>query len=677
MALESFYGGKPGFSPVIKAKFKYIDISDSPWKDSSEALTEENKKQIMNECFKDPNYKDVWYGELCIIDSENKLDLNNGKLFRRTLKKVDDAKNSIYAEYLGQISGPAGGVPKIHVGSINSEIQKALGNSATYDGENVANLDPSKWDYSYINSYNKVTSVKPENENDFGTINALTEGIFVPGNESQEIQYTWCNVRRNDEDHIMYLGFKIPYTVFDIDAKIENYTYNGSYFEDKSEGKPFWKKYTIHVPRGVRGIGPEEIKWVNKSDFPSTSTIYTTDAIIYQRNEETGIEKYSFDGTKTITRETLPSKFWVGLWKLYNQSTDDIKSAYIYLGEYKAVEGFELSTDGYISVRYSDGVLEKLNKDTPIKWISSTTLSPDSGFLTLIHNTKIKKENGEDEEEFETTLLKMPMIRELWIDPRGHLLVLYPSSCRPDNGAASNSTSSNSLYPELTANVEGLYNERLLWVKGTSTNKIAGTIGIWWHDLGLVYKVLSPKIATSFDAENVEDISSSLNSKYPNGVIKDGDGNITVSEGGMIAVENVPSSDGQTTETRIYYYNYEKGSWQDLGPYTGGSSGGSGNNSNVRIEGYSIYRDDDIRRRVSEDNLHILYPKNSNSEIHFGSSEMISKSLDGSVIPSGEVNDYEVLGYGTSLFSYTSNERSVVGTAKVGEANVELGKVSE
>lgn len=649
MALESFYGGKPGFSPVIKAKFKYIDISDSPWRDSSESLTEDNKKQIMNECFKDPNYKDVWYGELCIIDSENKLDLNNGKLFRRTLKKVDDAKNSIYAEYLGQISGPAGGVPKIHVGSIDSEIDKALGNSATYDGENVANLDPSKWDYSYINSENEVTSVKPESTNNFGTINALTEGMFVPGNDSenQEIQYTWCNVRRNDEDHIMYLGFKIPYTVFDIDVEIENYTYNDSYFEDNSEEtEPFWKKYTIHVPRGVRGIGPEEIKWVNISDFDSLSPIYSTDAIIYQRNEETGIEKYNFDSTKKMTKEALPPKFWVGLWKLYNQSTNDIKSAYIYLGKYNEIEDFKLTPEGYIEAQYSDGVWKQFLQN-PIKWVKSETWSPSSGNFAFHYNTET------------SAMLKIPMIRELWIDPRGHLLALYPSSCRPNDDAASNPTSSNSLYPELTANIQGLYNEKLLWVQGTNNNPIAGTIGPWWHDLGQVYKVLSPKIATSFDAENIENISNSLNSKYQNGVITNDDGDVIVSEGGMIAVENVPSSDGQTTETRIYYYNYEKESWQDLGPYAGGSSGSSENNSNVRIEGYSTYRDDDIGRSVSEDNLHILYPKNSNSEIHFGSSEIISKSLNDSVAPSGTVNNYEVLGYGTSLFSYVSNEQNI------------------
>jgi len=28
LSLESFYGGKQGVSPVIKARFKYVDISD-------------------------------------------------------------------------------------------------------------------------------------------------------------------------------------------------------------------------------------------------------------------------------------------------------------------------------------------------------------------------------------------------------------------------------------------------------------------------------------------------------------------------------------------------------------------------------------------------------------------------------------------------------------------------
>lgn len=61
MALESFYGGKPGYSPVIKGTFKYISENDSKYRN----LTEDQKNaakaanEVMNLCFQDPEYKDV------------------------------------------------------------------------------------------------------------------------------------------------------------------------------------------------------------------------------------------------------------------------------------------------------------------------------------------------------------------------------------------------------------------------------------------------------------------------------------------------------------------------------------------------------------------------------------------------------------------------------------------
>ena len=33
MSLESFYGGKQGVSPVIKNRFKYINVDDEAYKD--------------------------------------------------------------------------------------------------------------------------------------------------------------------------------------------------------------------------------------------------------------------------------------------------------------------------------------------------------------------------------------------------------------------------------------------------------------------------------------------------------------------------------------------------------------------------------------------------------------------------------------------------------------------
>lgn len=90
MALESFYGGKPGISPVIRNSFKFISTSDPAYNDKlnqtfnmsnlspkeqailktiDENLNIESanvawtdtllKPFTMDECFKDPEYKDV------------------------------------------------------------------------------------------------------------------------------------------------------------------------------------------------------------------------------------------------------------------------------------------------------------------------------------------------------------------------------------------------------------------------------------------------------------------------------------------------------------------------------------------------------------------------------------------------------------------------------------------
>ena len=97
--MDSFYGGKQGISFVIKARFESIPQ--------------------MLEDLREPTYKDVWYGEYCIIDTPNKFDPDNGKVFRRTLNTAGDPYSG-YAEYVGQIVGPAGGVPKIILSNIDA-----------------------------------------------------------------------------------------------------------------------------------------------------------------------------------------------------------------------------------------------------------------------------------------------------------------------------------------------------------------------------------------------------------------------------------------------------------------------------------------------------------------------------------------------------------------------------
>lgn len=461
MGLESFYGGKPGISPVIRNSFKFVNTGDpayiakigsnTPYSELSPkeiALLEivdpnlnitsegsikwdENylKPFTMDECFADPNYRDVWYSELCIIDTDNKMNPNNGKIFRRTLKRTEtaiDAGDTRYAEYIGQIVGPSGGVPNIFFGSIDSAREKAAGLAKTLetDGEITKTnpLDVSGWDYSY------PTIKKDNNDNDIIEISTANITTFTPGNRSDDdqhiailssihdnilndnqygdnielvpgkdqngnfnddIQYTWCNVRRTltnggQEDAWIYLGFKIPYTVFDVDVQKENYRYDGDYLIDNSTTPesntyhPFSKQYTFHIPRGTRGIGPEEIFIVtpeNKNNtLGSETTLYDFDAIEY--NQETDTYSISTDPNKIKTLNPNKEKtYWVAKWTLYNPEKKSEPVIYQYLGSYRDISEIDLGNNGTITINYSDGTNRVFNKK--LNWITDVTVNTD------------------------------------------------------------------------------------------------------------------------------------------------------------------------------------------------------------------------------------------------------------------------------------------------------------
>lgn len=479
MALESFYGGKPGVSPVIKARFKYVNTNDPAYEHRNgkqtllteeeanwlnDALgvnnyakdmkvkwdsesTDENSSQNSNEdfiryaplapftmdvCFADANYTNVWYGELCIIDTDNKLNPNNGKIYRRTLKHI--ASNSSvninetsYAEYIGQIVGPSGGVPQFHIGSLEEERKKAIGISGTYSSEtpNEQNpLDNSDWEYFYPTGSAGTLSVnKPSSVNNIAILSANENGniTMVPGkNDNGEyndtIRYTWCNVRRklegNDEDALVYLGFEIPYTTYEVTGDEKEFTYTGPLFENTSstinngnEYHPFHKKYVFHIPRGARGIGPEEIFCVNPKDnnsgsLPNGATLYSYEAIQY--NQTTNI--YSIDTTKKKIVSPTDS-YWVGKWTLYNPKTTNMPSYYIYLGSYKDIRNVTLNK-GTLTFTYSDGSNIKFNNlkyidsidiDTAEKIIDDNEEEKDNsnyGNITIAYNTDINTNNN-------------------------------------------------------------------------------------------------------------------------------------------------------------------------------------------------------------------------------------------------------------------------------------------
>lgn len=114
----SFYGGRRGAAFVITGRFRYI---------SADKITQRDMKLIKEEygdnkpiktfsawkliyCMKEAfsqggNYTVVNYDEYVIIDSFNKNDPDNGKLFRRGYSYTDELGG---AQYVGQIVGPSG-----------------------------------------------------------------------------------------------------------------------------------------------------------------------------------------------------------------------------------------------------------------------------------------------------------------------------------------------------------------------------------------------------------------------------------------------------------------------------------------------------------------------------------------------------------------------------------------
>ena len=61
MSLDSFYGGKQGVSPIVKARFKYVDTNDPAYIAAKNLVTNEAdlKNDTMELCFKDPEYTKV------------------------------------------------------------------------------------------------------------------------------------------------------------------------------------------------------------------------------------------------------------------------------------------------------------------------------------------------------------------------------------------------------------------------------------------------------------------------------------------------------------------------------------------------------------------------------------------------------------------------------------------
>ena len=415
--MESFYGGRQGISFIIVKRFdginipkdtsftvKYfafdtsennfiLDENNNPiertndtyklyndWKlheKDGSSITYKEKEGVfpfqyaegMVQCFSQGGITTdiVNYGEYVIIDTPNKNDLDNGKVYRRGLDYQNDLGG---AEYIGQIIGPTGSSPEIYMDSFTTLVSEG-GPQISYENDDII----------------------PGME-----LDADGQMIF-----NDAIHSSWVTLR--DQFGVVTgckIGFQFPYHVFNFTAEgVSPYTTGELIERIDDKQHPYFSKWKISVPKGIKGDAFDNLHIAN--------SIAIKDAVYYEDenctielgtlSEDTLINFNSgaYDEEREIYTITLESGDIVYVkkedtdkevlvYKEIKYNTNPLGDVeYFILGEYNVIDNITLMPDGSLKIDYSyDGI--KICDGDKIQWINNIRLTPN-GKLEVKYNT--------------------------------------------------------------------------------------------------------------------------------------------------------------------------------------------------------------------------------------------------------------------------------------------------
>ena len=343
MEYNSFYGGRQGASFVIQER--YLTITDMITK------------------FKMGNgYKTVNYDEYVIIDTENKNDPDNGKVYRRG---YDYANNMGGALYVGQIVGPAGLAPHTELKTI-AEIE------AIEETE----------EFEYRRGEGEYT---------------VTNASIIPGKNSDgtfndSIKWAYCSVRdSNSHESTAYIGFKVPYTIIDFTAEsVSAYTEDNTELAERIDDTthPFYEKWQLKVPRGIKG---DALKNLREDTDSSGRRILVYDSINYD-NSAMGTTITSTIGLLNDIKTVNITENGVITIQYSAKSDTTFKL------KYPSTIAYNSSTNK-LRVTYTNGTSEDIGD--AIKFIEKTEIKSSNYHLIVTYNTgevvdlgSVKSDNG-------------------------------------------------------------------------------------------------------------------------------------------------------------------------------------------------------------------------------------------------------------------------------------------
>ena len=366
--IDSFYGGKQGDSFILKASFESVNDMVTAFKRGS-------------------NYTDVWYGEHCLIDTPNKNDKDNGKIYKRGL----DYQNSVGgAIYVGQIVGPSSGTPYFQLNTIKEVTDKSEIELEDYEYRRF----PTGYqmdDEGRVIGYETSDGSDGKNIAVFPFSKAHDTSI-VPGKYvedgatkyNDEIRWTWVNIRKDnaDADSWFYVGFEIPYPVIDYSIHMTSpYDTSGNILSDATDisriddqTHPFYAHWDLGLPKGVKGDTLRNLRVIVPNSGNRTN-IYDPSAItVNPTTGEATVGQPGYDGIDddiAASRQIIVYDYYI-YDKLRNPS-----AIMIYLGDFNIITDISLDDEGTLTLEYThedDSVFTK-----KIRWVDNIALTEGNG----------------------------------------------------------------------------------------------------------------------------------------------------------------------------------------------------------------------------------------------------------------------------------------------------------
>ena len=481
--MDSLYGGKPGVSFVLKGRFSSVADMIASFKQGSA-------------------YKDVWYNEYCLIDTPNKNDKDNGKLYRRGMDSQNANGGAIY---LGQIVGASSGTPYTQldsVASVQKKGQEALPANST---RKFPTGKDSEGNYIVLEGAGTPAVFDLEDKVNHGII----PGKYVDNGITKyndTIKYTWVNIRKDNttSDSWFYVGMSFPYTVIDYAVhQVSQYDEAGNLKQDATNIKrvddlthPYYEKWDFGIPKGIKGDTLRKMRVIVPT---ALDTIYAPEALTV--NKQTGKVTFGNAGYDGMQDDIANSRKII-VFDYY--SYDDIinpEPKMIYLGDFNIIDDVEIAEDGTLTIGYtheSDSVFT--NK---VKWIKQVTLTTGNG--NQGGRFTVKYNNHDDDAVFDLTWIK-----DIQIDKTdGTITYTYAGTnggTLPANGVVTDpkrvkwvkdvALNTETGHFEFNFNDSTKYEKTLDWVKDITINEQTGDITVN-HTTGEVASSAKLKIITS------------------------------------------------------------------------------------------------------------------------------------------------------------------------------------